>query len=764
MSCALTVACLGVSVLTFARPALAQTVISVGSGEVKTIPGDYPSGDLDGGAVQASGTLNVTGTLNNNATLTNDGTLTNNFGTIKNNATLTNRGTLNNSGTLNNTDTFNNSGYLDNTDLITNSGSFDNSSSLNNSGGLTNTGTFTNSGILTNIGTLTNTGTFTSTGSFTNIGTVKIGEGGTSGTLAGDVTNDSSVVFNRSDASSYADVISGTGTLTKRGAGALTLSGTNTYTGATTVEAGTLLVNGSIAGSATTVASGATLGGSGDLGGVTVQSGGFFAPGNSIASNTATSLDLTSGATFAVEINDGGFTAGTNNDHTTVTGTATIADGAIVAVSSYPAGDDGSTYTSGRYTILDAATLNVAGTITISESFAFLDFTYGFDSTSLWLDSTLNAAALSLCLTGSSDNECATGKGVASLGTGSALYQQLLGMTDAQALAAQNALSGEVHASAQSVFIESSRFVRNAALERLRAAFDQYGGNDTPILSYLPASGMAPAHDRSTVWAQGFGSSGELDGNDNAADLDSHEYGFLGGVEGFVADDWRLGLLAGYSRTDFDVDDRSSSGDSDNLHLGLYGGTEFGNLGLRAGLAQSWHWVDTKRQALGETLKANYDARTFQAFTEIGYRIDAHTAWLEPFANLAYVRHHTEAFSESGGDAALDVDAETTDTGFTTLGVRGAVDFVLGNMAATARGSAGWRHAFGDKVPESVNAFAGGADFTVEGTPIAEDAAVIEAGLDFAMTRTATLGLSYAGQFSSGAQDHAGRMKVDIRF
>ena len=39
------------------------------------------------------------------------------------------------------------------------------------------------------------------------------------------------------------------GSLTKTGAGTLTLSGTNTYTGATTVSAGALIVNGSIASS-----------------------------------------------------------------------------------------------------------------------------------------------------------------------------------------------------------------------------------------------------------------------------------------------------------------------------------------------------------------------------------------------------------------------------------------------------------------------------------------------------------------------------------
>jgi len=57
---------------------------------------------------------------------------------------------------------------------------------------------------------------------------------------------------------------SGTGSLIKKGTGALTLSGTNTYTGVTAVSNGTLLVNGSVT-SAVTVASGCAFGGSGTV-------------------------------------------------------------------------------------------------------------------------------------------------------------------------------------------------------------------------------------------------------------------------------------------------------------------------------------------------------------------------------------------------------------------------------------------------------------------------------------------------------------------
>ena len=74
--------------------------------------------------------------------------------------------------------------------------------------------------------------------------TLRVGAGGTSGTLGqGTVTNNGSLFFNRSDDLTASNNISGSGSLTKQGAGVLTLSGTNTYTGKTAVNGGTLSIN-----------------------------------------------------------------------------------------------------------------------------------------------------------------------------------------------------------------------------------------------------------------------------------------------------------------------------------------------------------------------------------------------------------------------------------------------------------------------------------------------------------------------------------------
>ena len=79
------------------------------------------------------------------------------------------------------------------------------------------------------------------------------------GSYAGTITNEGVLVINSSSNQTLDGIISGTGSLTKAGAGALTLSNANTYSGTTTVSAGTLNMTGTLSDStAVTVNSGAT--------------------------------------------------------------------------------------------------------------------------------------------------------------------------------------------------------------------------------------------------------------------------------------------------------------------------------------------------------------------------------------------------------------------------------------------------------------------------------------------------------------------------
>lgn len=117
--------------------------------------------------------------------------------------------------------------------------------------------------------------------------------------------------------------ITGAISLKKSGLGTQTLGDTNTYTGTTTVDAGKLVINGSISTSTTTVKSAGTLAGSGTVGAVTVNSGGFIAPGNSPGILNTGNIILEAGSTLGIEID--GATVATQYDRLNVTGSVSLA-------------------------------------------------------------------------------------------------------------------------------------------------------------------------------------------------------------------------------------------------------------------------------------------------------------------------------------------------------------------------------------------------------------------------------------------------------
>jgi len=520
--------------------------------------------------------------------------------------------------------------------------------------------------------------------------------------------------------------------------GSWTLTGAQDYSGGVNVKAGRLSVDGTLGG-VLTVGAGSVLDGTGRLGSVTVA--GTIAPGHSIGTLTVNGdYAQTAGSTYAVEVNAEG-----KSDLIDVTGRATLAG--MVAVT--PAAG---TYETGtRYTILSAAG-GVSGSYDTlsSPSTLFADFALAYDPSNVYLDVTRSAVAYAdVAVT---QNQRQTAAGLESLGSGNLLYEAIAALPDAvSAQTAFDSLSGEIQASTKSGLIEDSRFVRDAVNERLRAAF---AGNTAPA-----------ATEGLVFWSEGYGAWGESTGS--SADMDRSSGGFFIGGDVALNDIWRAGFAGGYGRSSFDIDDRASSADADTYTLAAYAGAEIGAFGLRFGAAHSWHDVDTSR-AIGfagfaDRAEASYDARTAQLFGEAGYTIRHGAASFEPFAGLAYVNLHTDAFSESGR-AGLGFASDTTDVTYTTLGLRAATALDLGGMAARLHGTLGWQHAFGDTTPTARAAFAGGSGFTVEGVPIAEDAALLKAGFDIDLSGAASLDISYTGRLAEDIKDHGFGARLSVKF
>lgn len=553
---------------------------------------------------------------------------------------------------------------------------------------------------------------------------------------------DGEIVFNHTGSSYvFTSDVEGTGTLSFL-SGLTKLTGDySAFTGDLSIEGGLVSVNTSTLTAVANVLSGATLGGSGTLGNVYVDGGGTVAPGNSIGTLTVANITFASGSTYSVEIDDAG-----RSDLLHATGTATISSGASVYFGPENGTDDGSTYSIGTvYTILTADG-GVSGTFgSISDGFVFLDGTLVYDANNIYL--TLSRNNTSFASLGQTRNQIAVGTALDSMAIGDSVPSVVAGLGESAVRPAYDALSGEIYASTKGMLVDDSRFVRDGLNARLLA------GEATGERGF---------------WLSSFGSWAKTDSDGNAASLEHNTGGFLGGADAVFLEDWRLGLAGGYSRTSFDVDGRNSSGTSDNYSLGVYGGRSLGAFDLRFGGAYTWHQISTDRSvdigSFSEDLDADYDASTAQFFGEASYGIDTSIGHFSPFAGLAHVLLHTDRMTETGGDAAISAASDDYAVTYSTLGLRASAPVDLGGTPIGLQGMVGWRHAFGDATPTSEHAFATGDAFTVAGTPIARNVAVFEAGLSVSLSKTATFGVSYAGQAGDGDWEQQIKGRFDVRF
>ncbi len=563
---------------------------------------------------------------------------------------------------------------------------------------------------------------------------------------SGDVHNNGVIVLSQTETGTLSNRLNGGGDFYKIGSAALNLEGDGNFHGNFTVAEGKVAANSHLDQAHFYVSQDAVLTGVGTLGGLTLESGALLATGNNNIGEMAVAGDIykQNGSLWSVELGQIG-----SNDALFATGSAHIEEGAVLDVTNI----SGSRYTlGGAYTVL-AANEGVSGRYVLTGD-TYVSAFYGLEADY----SDANSVVLRVAQTkqyneinGLNYNQRNVASGLQSLGVGNPLYNAIGYLTNEDdAKNAFTQLSGEIHASARSVAIEDSRFVREAALDRLTSD----GTIDTNLY----------------WWSHGFGSDGRFDNtsSNGSSDIDRTIGGGFAGVDVGVSDTWRIGALAGYSHSNFNTRWQTSSAEVQSYHAGVYGGGTVGLVNLRIGGAYSWQDVDTSRTVafpgFSDNLTASYHNQVTQLFGEVSHPFAINNVTIEPFAGLAYVHLKTDGFTETGGAASLSNDASTDDTLFTTVGFRASVP-VSGDGATRLSGSAGWRYAYNDLTPSnSVNFASGSEAFSVGGLPIAKNVAVLELGLERKMTNGLGLEVKYSGQMNGDVQDHGARASLQWKF
>ncbi|EED9262661.1 AIDA autotransporter-like protein ShdA, partial [Salmonella enterica subsp. enterica] len=190
-----------------------------GSGNTLTNQGKITGGT--NAVLINSGSKNNTLTLNTGTEMSGSITDGNNSASANNNLILDGEGTLGSS--------------ISGLNSVTSSGDWTLSGATMNLSGTTNSALWVKSGTLILNGAMTAKGATVDSGT-----TLQIGNSGTLGAFNGDIVDNGTLTFNRSDAAVYGSVISGSGNVVKQGGGELTLSNNNSYSGGTTIAEGTL--------------------------------------------------------------------------------------------------------------------------------------------------------------------------------------------------------------------------------------------------------------------------------------------------------------------------------------------------------------------------------------------------------------------------------------------------------------------------------------------------------------------------------------------
>ncbi|WP_246700911.1 autotransporter domain-containing protein [Rhodopseudomonas sp. BR0M22] len=641
------------------------------------------------------------------------------------------------------------------------------------SGAISGTGNLISFGGSAGTGVFTMTGTSTYTGgTIVSRGILQIGDGGTSGSILGDVTNNATLAFNRSDATSFGGAISGGGSLIKRGSNNLSLTGTSSYTGATTVEAGTLSVNGSIAASSlTTVNAGGTLGGTGTVG-TTLINGGALAPGNSIGTlNVSGNLTFTAASSYMVEVSP------SSADRVNVSGTATLGGATVNA--SFASGG----YVERQYTIVSATggVVGTFGTLVNTNLPSGFRSSLGYDANNAYLNLVLDYTPSPDINSGLNRNQTEVANALSGYFARTGNIPIVFGALTPAGL---SAASGETATGAQqSTFNAMTQFLGvltdpssngrgapDAAPGPLGYADRTPHGSAFDAYAMITKSAAAQFVPHWNVWGAGFGGAQTTDGNASlgSATATSRLAGIAAGADYWLSPQTVAGFAMAGGATQFGLAGGLGSGTSDLIQVGGFVRHSFGASYLTAAAAYGWQDITTERTvAIGglNQLRANFNANAYSARVEAGHRWIAPVIGglgVSPYAAAQVTAFDLPAYAEqaAGGTGvfALGYAAKTVTATRSELGVRTDKSFALDGALLTLRGRAGWAHDF--DVERSITATfqtLPGASFVVNGARPARDAALTTVSAEVSWLNGFSVGASFEGEFSDVTRSYAGK-------
>lgn len=512
------------------------------------------------------------------------------------------------------------------------------------------------------------------------------------------------------------------GSLTKLGAGTLVMTGNNTYRGGTKVEDGTLLGFTESFGDKAVEVNG------GKFGLLTTYNDTLTRKG--ILESQAQRL-------ANINVNKGG-TLLLTEGHDAKAGDVAFKEGAKIAVK---ADDLKSVYQGEDATVtLSAASITGLDVAKADDTLAFFktSFEAGTPETRA-PGSTITATLtrnddVSMSSIATTANGRAIGAALEAAGEGE-LFDAILGGTTDQVAATYDSLGSDAFLNAQNASIVNT-------LTMTRAIQDQATGiGQGRAIDFADGTGR--------LWATGVGSWGSVDYGQTSIDNDFY-VGFIGG-EVKVADSSKVGVFFGAGTSEFKGGSHGKI-KSNDVHFGIYGVSNIADLvAANYGITYTKQDRDMSRTlAFGFQTGANAtsgNADILQLFAEGAYTgFNTAQYSVEPYVGFNWLNVKADDFAETVGNTTFTTNNKTQNLQVTTLGVRGAVPFTVGNVAMTVKGNAGWSHFFGDTEAKATMGLGNSGFATIKGGEL-KDQANIGLGIEAQLTKSATFGFSYTGTY-----------------
>jgi uncharacterized protein with beta-barrel porin domain len=491
---------------------------------------------------------------------------------------------------------------------------------------ITGAGSVAQNGAGTTILSATNTYTG---GTTINGGTLQIGDGGTTGSIAGNVTDNGTLAFDRSDDVTYTDVISGNGNLIKNGAGTLSITGANAYTGNTTVTAGTLKFDTYNQSAASVLGIGTS--GIGNYGKLVVTGTATFMAGAKINVDVTSVNTLASGQTLA-----GIISAGTLN-----ASTFDITDNS--ALFNFSATVNGN-----AVDLTTSVAVKASDAVTANGDFSAIGAAHVLDN--ILMDGGAgdmrNVVTALASLPSQRDVSRAITQTLPLLDGG--VTQSTLGMLGSFNSVVQNHLSGVGDGNSSA------------------------GGADSAgSVGSLSGVSSGESHADRHVWVKAFGSHANQDDRSSASGFSANSWGSAFGADSELAPGTLLGVSYAYANSSVNgntaLSGTAQHANIDSNILGIYGSVALPRamqLDFQADIGRNHTDGSRNIEFGGLSRVATSSYATYSAHAGAGLSKDialTERTTLTPDMRIDYTQLRALGYSETGADALnLNVDANTT--------------------------------------------------------------------------------------------------------